>query len=357
MLDVTHCPGHYTRMDIANALPILHADMKLGLPTFVKVAHWPSASQIAQLPATSFADGKRTFPVFSKAAAFCSALVASADGCDDKTLNRITDACIDHGIADEVLKYTSLFDTVKRASYQREMTHALVIDNAHDFGHTDGALFMLPVGNQLEVEDSISELDKSAGTKLPPELVREAAQNLMKAAAEHGVVIPTGSVVDRLGHERLPDYEKAAFLIERRIAVVPSESMADYREVIGFLKTAGMEQGVIDGLRDLDAQHGVNYGFGNVVGQPTPWEIVFCGPNDNDVVKMASSHILIADCPVPVEALTSVSDKKIDARFLKSAADTVKQAKAAHSAQATELISGLTETQQVTLLDLVLETR
>lgn len=357
MLDCAGCPVHYTRMDIANALPILHADMKLGLPTFVKVAHWPDASQISHLPVTAFADGKRQFPIFSKAAAFCSALIASADGCDDKTLNRITDACIDHGIADEVLKYTSLFDTVKCASYQSSMTHALVIDNAKDFGHNQDTLYMLPASSQLEVEDSISELDKSASTKLPPELVREAAMNLMKAAEEYSVVIPTGSVVDRLGHDRLPDYEKAAFLIERRISVVPESSMVDYREVVGFLKTAGMEQNVIDGLRDLDSQHGVNYGFGSAVGQPSPWEIVFSGPNDNDVMKMAGSHILIADCPIPIEALTSVADKNIDARFLKVAADAIKQAKAASAFHATELISGLTETQQVTLLDLVLEIR
>ena len=342
-------------MDIANALPILHADMKIGLPSFVKVAHWPGDEQINQMPATAFADGSRRFPVFAKAAAFCSALVAAAEGCDEKTLNRITDACVGFGIAEDVLKYTGLFDTVKRASALSAASHALVIDGARDLGFDCETLHMLPIETQLDIEDSILELDKSAAEKkLPAEYIRVAAQNLMKAAETQDVAVPLGSLVHRLGHQRLPDYEKAAFLIENRVCVVPQESLAEYREVTGFLKTAGMEDTVVEGLRDLDAQYGVDYGFGQTSGQPSPWEIVFCGPNDNDVVKMASSHILIADSPVPSQALLAVADKDIDKLFRKEAAAAIKQARVSGASMATSLIAELTETQQLELLDLVL---
>ncbi|MEN6605128.1 MAG: hypothetical protein ABFD86_22190 [Bryobacteraceae bacterium] len=336
-------------MDIGFAKPVMHADIQIGLPEFVKTAAWPDELEASRLPSTAFADASRKFPIHTKAAAFCSALVAAADGCGDDIGNKISAACVAHGIGEEVLRYTGLFDSVKVASNAPAATYALSIE-------LNGQLQnFLPISSQDDVEDSIAELEKSAADgRLPCELIKQAAEKIADAAEAFDVPYATTSVVSRLGQRCLADPIKAAHLVETR-AGIAGDTMGAYREIIGFLNTPGMEQQVIDGLRDLDSANGVDYGFKSAACTKhlTPWEIVFCGPSEDAVEKMAGTHVLLADLPSPVEALRAVSEKEVGRRFVKEASDKIAKARTAAPAEASQLLAELTETQQIDLLDLI----
>ena len=335
---------------------LLHVESKHGLPDYVKTATWPAADD---LPLTAFADTEQRLPIHSKAAAWCSAIwcAANADLVDDTVIGRVKKACDAHGATADLPELQNLFDYgQEKQAASPDQTYALVIPNAREFGVDADVLELMPLSTMLDVEDSSAELDKSAALgKLPPEMIREAAVNIKKAAAKFDVKLPVTSTAERLGHERYADLETAAELLERRASVVDATAMTGYREVLEFLKTAGMEQTVIEGLLDLDAVNGVTYGFGKMAFQPTPWEIVYSGPTEEDVMKLARSSVLVADCLLPLEALKAVSDATLDMRLSADTASIVKQARVADAPHAAKLIAGLDETRQLQVLDLLLE--
>ena len=349
-------PCHMDTSWLLNTPPLLHVEIKHSLPVYVKEATWLDDKASAVLPQQAFADPARTLPVFNKAAAFCSAIWASMNRVSDATQEAIAHACQVHGCIDDALRCTEGIKIVKSASVTlAPEQYALVIDNGKAFGLPEEDSKFLPIGSVLDAEDSITELEKAAKhNKLPVELLREASVNLMKAAARHGISVADDSVVRRLGEERYCDPNKAMFLVEHRISKVASEVLEEYKTAVEFLKTAGMENEVVEVLLDLDHRHGINYGFGTPTAQPTPWEIVFNGATENDMLKLAESMVVVAGCPVAVEAFKSVNDRLIDMRFNKEAAAVIKQAKVSDAPSASNMLAGLSDTQQLDVLELTL---
>jgi len=334
---------------------VLHVESKLGLPDYVKTAAWTPASD---LPLEAFADLEQRLPIYSKAAAWCSAVwcAANQELVDDPTWDRVKQAVEAHDVAPDLSCLVDLFGQRKEAAAAPEPDHtyALTLKNARQFGFDVDTLELLPLSNELDVEDSIRELDKAASLgKLPPELVREAAVATKQAADLFGVPVPQGSTTLRLGVERLADFDKAAELVERRSSVVPADVMQHYRDIVDFLKTAGMEEDTVDALRDLDASQGITYGFGKLAYQPTPWEIVYSGPTEKDLLKLASTSLYIASCLVPVEALKAVADRDLDMKLAADTAALIKQARTMDAPHAAALIDTLDETRQLQVLDLL----
>lgn len=332
---------------------LLHVESKVGFPDFVKDASWQSG----ELDLSAYADTEQRLPIYSKAAAWCSACwcIANPGLVDDSSVLRVKRACEVHGVLDALEGIDQLFGIAKQAVSRPDETYALTVENARDLGIDQDTLNLLPLSTVLDVEDSATELGKAAAAgKLPPEMIRTAAVAIKKAADKFGIKLPSSGVVERLGQDKLADFDKAASLVERRGAVVGAEAMEAYREVVDCLKTAGMEETVVDGLRDLDALHGVTYNFGKLAFQPTPWEIVYSGITDADLTKLASTSVLVADCLVPVEALKALTDRELDMRLSTGASSLAKQARAGDAPHAGKLLADLNETQQLELLDLLM---
>lgn len=343
--------------------PIVNTAAAGHMPEWAVNAPMPSQAEFSKLANAAFADpGNRLLPVHNRECTLWSAAYVAAHPAwyPEGSTERVKAAAAALGVDAEFdtiqTFWNSQIEDVKQASAPVEKAaFALTLDDGEPFGMPAGRVDLLPCHDEWHIERSAEELDKaaSAGT-FPPELVISAAAGLCKAAASVQCADVLPRLVSRIGQDRFPDWSKAARLLGDRRQKV-GDGYRAYEELIKLgSDQPELSELVISGLRDLDTQFNLRYWGAKLASVVSPWEAVYSGPLISEIEKMADTHVVLAGALVPVEVLASIETEEIDRNFGKSAAEHIKEAKAAaDNAYATAALSNLTEDVQVRLFDLL----
>lgn len=307
---------------------------------------------VSQLHANAFADTTlRLHPIHTKEAAVLSAAyVALMDvPAAAHIRNRIKTACVEFGAGD-------YYDALVTEEVTKSAAADEPADEAFALVVKDGAVTHrhYPIDSSNAVQDSAFELvnDYYSRHKFPVSWFREAATNLMKAAAIHDVKsyeLPEDVV--RVGNDdTLPDFEKAASYAKMRVAAgAPSDAVEIYSELVKYAQEHPDElEDVMDSVEDLDRNFGIRYG--GVV--PNPSDMFYCGNSNSEIEKAADAHVMVCDILVPVEEVTGRYEEKALRRTLGKSqmdklAEVVKHASEGKGREASAVVAALpVEVQQ-----------
>lgn len=308
-----------------NPTAIYYADIQVGLPEYVKQATVITPEELDQLHVSAFADPvHRLHPVHNKAAALLSAVyLAGNNSVDDKTWERVKKACVFHQIEQDLEKVISVFDHTKSAAEEKTQEQekwAVQIQwNESEVGS------YYPINNAEEVKEAAVNLDQDfAEDRMPVDLFRTGAINIMKAAEENDV--PLSSIpwtVQQAGDLRYPNPAYATTLLyTRKLAGVPDEGMEIYRQCASIAEEAGTDEATkqaADLWLALDEQHGIDYRKqANGMRIPSPYECFYTGMRHKDLEKIANSHVILHGVMIPAEEFVeAVYDQ--DAKTVKQA--------------------------------------
>lgn len=321
-----------------NPTAVFHVDKKLGIPDYVKSASVITPEDVADLAPVAFAaPGVSKFPIFSKAATWFSAAYFYGNKMEDKDIeDRIKNASVVFGCADDVSQVKSLFSDLEKKASAPAVKYALTADFNGQFGR--GVQNFYPISNYGEILGSSEMILKDASEgALPLEYFRTASVNLIKAANEHGV--PVDELHDKLiaaGTLCTPDWEMAERGIEhRKQAGLSEDKLQEYRDVVlgaraEFEKSGSVitEESIenndrwVDIWCDLDRDYGIKY-----AGIPTPYQSFYAGLSLAEFEKAASEHVFIGDVMVPREELMMLQPHTIDEHFTKEDASVIKSAR------------------------------
>jgi hypothetical protein len=217
------------------ALTFLHLLKEASvLPTWVDGVH--SSEDVAHLPTTAFADtANRLFPIHGKSATFLSAVSAFVYGTETGPWeSRLKAACHAYGITGEVKAAHEAL--AKEDAIPEAPEKAQKIACALELTELPGgpATGYYPMHTNHAVETSLDKLAEDIHhNRLPESYFSEAAEKLVKAAAEFGIrekQIPAR--VRELGEVRLPSPEYLSYQVDLRQkqAGFPDEMADAYRE-------------------------------------------------------------------------------------------------------------------------------
>jgi len=303
---------------------ILYVVESLGLtPDYVKAANTITEADLSPLPATSFADVSRQYPIYNKVATFLSCIYALHDSALTQAVRaRLEKAAAIYNIHGDVLKAQSAL--AKQASETSEKPQpkcALQVD-FEGHGGLKVANFY-PLDGETQIMSSIRALlnDFDNGT-LPAPYFKTACAETMKAILAEG--IPLVSVPDRIkeaGADRVLDFEKAAqHAAWREYAGVPADVVEIYKDLV---KAAAAEGGdkitveqAIEAFYDLDVAHGVKYS--SLIADAH--SVFYSGDTEGDITKMANDNVALAGVLVPAEVLANINPEKIAMHFSRNMA-------------------------------------
>jgi hypothetical protein len=308
---------------------LFFAELNHPFPDWVAAAPMPKTGDFEKMASTAFADQKRRLlPISSKEAAFHSALdyMARVGDYPEEAGDRIKEACEFYGITDDVAPYAEVFASrmEKEASDESPVVGRYAIDEIINGTH----FRMLPLNDAVDVESSAAELAKMASERRIHFLqLLPAARAVVSAAEEYGVSLPVS--VLRVGAARMANLEKTAKLIDGRAGfAAPSTDRATlqaaYDEVV---KSAS--EGKIDAdecvkqIAALDHAGGVEYNLRKQSHVLLPSEIVFCGPLESELEKLARTHVSVGDVVIPLDEFKKINRTEAEYKLSKSSAESL----------------------------------
>jgi hypothetical protein len=325
-----------------------------ALPAWVTSA--PEAAELEGLPSLAFADSSnRLFPMHTKAAAFLSAVSAFVyDHPGEAWQDRLKTACHSYSIVDEV---RAAHTVLAPQAPLKEAAATPLYKFATELILTPGGapVGYYPITTASQTEASALKLARDiAQEALPASWLGEAAEALVKAAAEQGV--PAGlipQVVHELGEARLPSAAYLASQLAKRAAFLPTGAVALYKEAAdGVL---GGATSAADGAHFwelADRKFGVKYA--NFLVPPV--DAFRSGRTVAQLQKEASASVLVAGVLVPLLQLQTLPDRLVASLFEKRAAAGILAAMGeSDGIAASQKVAALQETEQVDLLQLLID--
>jgi hypothetical protein len=290
-----------------NPTSLYHADQALGLPAYVKEASVITADDLSKLHSSAFADSVRKLhPIHNKVAALLSGVYLAGEGeTEGKVWENVKKACVFYGVEDDLYALAAVFADTKEAgeAEPEQLKWAVHVQwNAEEVGS------YYPINNAEEIKTAAVNLDKDyAEDRMPIEVFRKGAINVMKAASEQNV--PTTAIpwtVREAGTVRLPNLDYVdLMLVTRKEAGVPAEGLELYRKCIAIAKEASTDTAVEQAIaiwRDLDEQHGLSYKKqANGFRVPSPYECFYTGMTIEDLEKTAKEHVVLQGVMIPYE--------------------------------------------------------
>ena len=320
----------------------------------------PGRDDMQALPAGAYAaTDRRLMPLHTKQAAYLSAVSSCVYGypSEGQWENRLKAACCSYGIEDLVKKAHEVLAPKnyheKKTSETEKLAYALELQETED-----RTGFYYPINNAHEVEASALKMARDREEqKLPGSWFVGAAENLMKAAAAHGVAskyIP--EAIQRLAEDRLPSPDELNVQIERRAkyAGFDEASRAFYTKVACAALEGSVSLQEAAHVWEL-ADRKLQVKYSAVV---TPPVVAFrSGVPRSYVEKVANSVVPIAGVYVPFNQLVTLS-KPLVAVVLprKSAAAVLTAMDQPDGLKAANCLASLTEAEQVEVLSLLAET-
>ncbi len=321
-------------------------------------------SALDQLPDNSFADRDlRRYPIHTKVACLASTIAYFGEGESSGLLGvRLKQASQVHGISDAFEQVRNIFERastpIKEAAAAPQPLYALAINEGE--GNTR---YFYPIGNETELTRSARNLTKAAQEmRLPPSFVRDAAERMVKRAAELGLD-PARTLVPEvvtMGTTRIPDFDTALAGVLKRAEVynLPDYASDLYRETIEAAKAAYFANEPIDPflevIETLDAGAGIKYS----ALIKDPYRLLYSGPPTEEVEKFARAVVFVGNVAVPSETFARLQDQDIDGMFSESHAQSLKQARAvaiSDSPAASHAIAGIGNANEAALLRLLLQ--
>jgi hypothetical protein len=321
-----------------NPTPIYHADSIQGMPQYVKEAKFLTVEDIESLHSAAFADRvKRLHPIHTKVAALLSGVYLAGKGVTEGPVwDNVKSACDFYNVSEDLGKLVATFTQVKEAHQVEEKPEAWAVHvkwNEEQEGH------YYPINTAAEIKEAAVALDQDFNrNRIPLELFRAGAINVVKAAKVHGVsMLELPRVISDVGILRLPNLEYAdTMLYTRKAAGVPDEGIEVYKLCIDMAKEAGTDEAVakaVDFWKDLDEQHGLSYRKqANGAQLPTPYDCFYTGMTVEELEKTAQAHVVLHGVMVPVAdfvyalGLDTGDTDTIYREFNKEAADKVASA-------------------------------
>ena len=315
----------------SNNPQFLHfAEVQRPFPDWVASAPIPAAEEFQKCSASAFADrGRRLLPILSKEATFHSALdlFAHVEDYEPEVFERVKNACAFHGISEDVAPYADVFAD----RFEKSATESIAPPGrfAIDTEFGDQRFQLLPLDDAASVYDSAYELAKMAGERRIHFLqLVPAAVEVVKAAADFGVENLPRMIV-HLGSERLPDFEKAAELIEGREKLAKSDHATLRGLYHGAVKEAA--DGEITAVEcmtkiaAIDDTAGLTYRFKESAVFPNALDIVFTGPLLSEVEKQATLLVSVRDVLIPLVEVKSLNLVDADFKLSKSAGESLRK--------------------------------
>ena len=317
-----------------NPTPLYYIYQQDYLPDYVKEAAFMEEEHVRELHDIAFADKvNRLHPIHSKTAAYLSGIYLAGHGENSGPVwEAVKQACEYYGVEDDLEQaVTALMadpDYTKEASEETEKWAVHVQWNEEEVGS------YYPINTPEEVKIAGVNLDQDYNRgKMPVEIFRAGAKNIMKEAHEQGV--PLNSIpksVQENGTERLPNLDYADLMLyTRKEAGVPEEGMEIYKRCIKIAKEAGTDEAVETAVsiwRDLDTVHDIDYlKQANGERVPSPQECFYTGMTVDELRKTAQEHVVLKGIMIPhvdfAQGLDSNFDV-IDREFSKEAAEEIK---------------------------------
>lgn len=357
---MSHKASDYTHT--RNPRSIYMATLARPFPEWAEHAPVPTSEQFEKKANQAFADAdRRLLPITDRATTFFSAIdcLANVGDYSEATWERVKSACEHFGIAADVAPYAELFaaQVEKKASdYAPAYAGRFAIDE--DFNGR--RIRVLPLNDREQVRDSAAALVKMATeNRIHYIQLVSASEEIVKAAADLGVKIP--DIIFSCGEERLPDWEKAARLIESRgnCSGVTKEVMGEYRDLIKQAATGEITPTeCLQKIAATDSAVGVRYRYAATTHVPLPHDIVFCGTSVAEAEKVASCDVLIRGHLVPLPAFKKIPAEDFvyrmpDAGTGRRLRDLIKNA--SDASDVSLAVAELAHRDQVTLLKLAAE--
>lgn len=307
-----------------NPVYIIQADATTPFPDWVKEAGWPTEDEVSGFPKTAFADVEKEFPIHTKSAAFLSYVYAIGEHtkmASDKTFADKLDAAAEFwDIKAEIEPY--LKSQVKVASETREPLpeYALVLED--DDSVSRGWLKM---STSLDIEASAKKLrnvmvDSHLDHGLSVGQIKEACCALDRAATRFGAALDP--LIVNTARRKIGASTAGNYAGMRKLAGASPEMIEIYKEAAAVIETSQNPEDAIEAWIMLDRALGVKY----AAAVPNPWEIFYCGPTEEEIIKVAKSNVFVLGVPVPAPVVAAVPPNKVAALFSLSDGDIIKQA-------------------------------
>lgn len=330
-----------------NPRPLYRVDALVGTPDWVASAPVITKDSLVKMAHVAFADpATREFPCFDKVSTYLSYAYLRGASCENpKVESKLRKAAQAFGISAEFEKIDTALNSVKQASAPTP-NFALPAGSVKDMNFN-----LYPINSREEIEHSAHQLlnDRS---RMPVGAYYKAATACVKAAAAHpGTQLPQRIAI--AGEERFPDFEYATKIASnRRFVVKDPEVLALYADLVKAAESTS-EVSPEDFAQlwvELDTTAGVKYANGIV----DPYAAVFSGPTKAEVEKAAGEFAFVAEAPVPVSTLRSISEESLRQRFAKTTADNVIEWRKMAAADITTKVAALERSVQRELLRLAL---
>lgn len=346
-----------------NPTAVFHADREIGIPDYVKSAEVITSESLEEYSAAGFADKvNRRFPVFSKAATWLSAAYFLGNKLDDAAvLGSIKAAAASFDMEDDMKQLEGLFSPLEKQASEPAVKYALTTDFGGAFGRDVQNFY--PIHDFGSVIGSSELMLKDAGEEaLPLEFLRVAAVNLLKAADEHGVPVEElHPKLQKLGTLRMPNFAGPmhAMYERKKYAGLPEAELQEYKDITEgaeaeFAKQAfeSMEETIlsvdkwVDLWCELDREKNVKYAT-----VTNPYEAFYQGITVAEFDKQAAENFFIGDIMVPTFELNSLDDSDLDAKFSKSDASVIKEAKSRYRQGVTPIAGNGDASRELAKLD------
>jgi len=302
------------------------AELHHPLPNWVVQEPIPDKASFEKKAAAAFADvHRRLLPISTKSAAFHSALniFAHMDDFSEEVFGRVKEACAHFGIEDDVAPYVDLFaDEIEKSASEDVFPEGRFAINTSIGGET---FQLLPLNDREDVVSSSFDLAKMASdNRIHLLMLVPAAREIVKAAAEYKVTgLP--DIIVRFGEERFPDSDVSKTLIAGRHLLCKDASIratlaADYQEAVSDI--AADPDGAMQKIAAIDYAAGIQPNYKVNAHTPTPFDIVFSGPLDTEVEKVATENVMVKDILVPLTAIQRIAPLDANFKLSKSAAES-----------------------------------
>lgn len=302
-----------------NPVGLWKVDALVPAPAYVESAEVITKEATTSLASVAFANPlKREFPVHTKAATWLSAAYFYGSGFSQPKIEAaITKAATLHGIAEDVERIRTKVaeqrtKTASTAELPAHPTHALKVDFGKEVPGGQKQAFY-PIRNLGEVIGSNEQVVADMSRLSVPQF-REAATNIVKAAAVHG--LETSRLHPKIvqaGTPRIFDETQAMKSAEVRGLIVKDPEVAQlYVDIVKAAAASPDEQAQCAELwLELDQQHRIKYAKGVL----DPFEAFFSGITVAEFDKIANETVFVAGVAVPRSAVMGLPPTKVAAFF------------------------------------------
>lgn len=271
----------------------------------------------------------RSYPIWSKSAAWHSYAAARLHNATDTVLEAIKDAAEAHGILADLSKIDELMDSRKLAA-EEDPTAEL---NGYALPGCEDLL----ATNPFHIEESARKLASVAvRNQLNAAEQHEAAVNLVKNAAYFEMDesrLPES--VRKMARMAMTSHAIAAEQLDRRAMFTRDENAkkayAEIKEAILETEDGDMDSQIkwACAIEEMDKLAGLQSNWGRH-GFMWPVDVVLSGATEKDVEKVAGQIATLAGHVVPLEAIAEIPAHKLASEFSGESLDTIRDILAAY---------------------------